>query len=299
MVLKKVINLSPKLKRLILIFVDFIIINASALTALWLSNQNLNINVFDNYRWIFLSLTCNGILIYNLTGYYRGLLTYAGSSFVYKSFLINFILVSVTILFGIINGLNMPLIRLWIIIYILVFGLNGLTRIFIRDYSRSISKLDKKLSEVVIYGAGVAGAQLINSIKTVGNYKVRFVVDDNELLWNREINGVRIYSPEYLKRNSRNIDYVLFAIPSMPLFKKKQIIYKLQDLGYPVLQVPSLEDIEKGKTKLENLIPVEIDSLLEREAVEPIPELLKKEINNSVVLVTGAEDLLEVKLAFR
>ena len=39
--------------------------------------------------------------------------------------------------------------------------------------------------------------------------------------------------------------------------------------------------------KIDTLLPVEIDNLLEREAVEPNPELLKREISNSTVLVTG------------
>lgn len=288
MLFKSIIKLSPKLKRLILIILDLTIINISVLLAFWLRTQYEYINYLNNSIWIIPVLSIFGVIVYNITGYYRGLLTYAGSSFIYKSGFSNFLLITLTFLFGLLNQLNMPPRSIWIITYILIFGSNGLIKIFLRDYARSIAISKKKPAHVVIYGGGDAGAQLINSIKTVGNYKIKFIIDDNKSLWKRNIDGIKIYSPEYLKKTRLKIDYVLLAIPSAPLFKKKKIIYKVQNLGYPVLQVPSLEDIERGRAKIENLVPVEIDNLLERDAVEPIPELLKKEINNSVVLITGA-----------
>ena len=44
-----------------------------------------------------------------------------------------------------------------------------------------------------------------------------------------------------------DIDYVLFAIPSLPLYKRKQIIYEIQKHGIPILQVPSLDEIRRVK----------------------------------------------------
>ena len=38
----------------------------------------------------------------------------------------------------------------------------------------------RKIQNVVVYGAGSAGAQLINSLRTVRNYKIKFIVDDNK-----------------------------------------------------------------------------------------------------------------------
>ena len=142
----------------------------------------------------FSSFSFLGILIYIKTGYYRGLLNYAGSSYVYKSIITNLLVVLSAISFGTIFQLNMPPRSIWIITYILIFGSNGLIRIFLRDFGRSISKSKRLSSRVVIYGAGAAGAQLISSIKTVDNYKIIFIIDDNKELWNRDINGIKIFS---------------------------------------------------------------------------------------------------------
>ena len=275
-------------KTLILLVFDLIVINASIYFSFWLRSSELFSLYLLESSWIFPIFSFLGILIYVKTGYYRGLLNYAGSSHVYKSIITNLVVVLSAISFGTIFQLSMPPRSIWIITYILVFGANGLIRIFLRDFGRSISQSKRLSSRVVIYGAGAAGAQLISSIKTVGNYKIIFIIDDNKELWNRDINGIKIFSPKKIKEKKIDIDYVLFAIPSLPLYKRKQIIYEIQNLGIPILQVPSLDDIAKGKAKLENLKPVEIEDLLDRDTVSPIQELLKKEINNSIILITGA-----------
>ena len=275
-------------KTLILLVFDLIVINASIYFSFWLRSSELFSLYLLESSWIFPIFSFLGILIYVKTGYYRGLLNYAGSSHVYKSIITNLVVVLSAISFGTIFQLSMPPRSIWIITYILVFGANGLIRIFLRDFGRSISQSKRLSSRVVIYGAGAAGAQLISSIKTVDNYKIIFIIDDNKELWNRDINGIKIFSPKKIKEKKIDIDYVLFAIPSLPLYKRKQIIYEIQNLGIPILQVPSLDDIAKGKAKLENLKPVEIEDLLDRDTVSPIQELLKKEINNSIILITGA-----------
>jgi len=281
-------KLSSNNKTLILVLCDLIVINASIYFSYWLRSPELFSNYLSESDWIFPAFSFLGIFIYIKTGYYRGLLNYAGSSYIYKSIITNLLVVLSAISFGTILQLDMPPRSIWIITYILIFGSNGLIRIFLRDLARSISQSKRQKSRVVIYGAGAAGAQLISSIKTFGNYKIIFVIDDNNELWNRDINGIKIYSPKKLNEKKLDIDYVLFAIPSLPLYKRKQIIYKIQKQGIPILQVPSLDEITKGKAKLENLKPVEIEDLLERDIVAPIEELLRQEINNSIILITGA-----------
>ena len=285
-IFKKLIGNNKTL--ILLLLFDLIVINASIYFSFWLRSSELFSLYLLESSWIFPIFSFLGILIYVKTGYYRGLLNYAGSSHVYKSIITNLVVVLSAISFGTIFQLSMPPRSIWIITYILVFGANGLIRIFLRDFGRSISKSKRLSSRVVIYGAGAAGAQLISSIKTVDNYKIIFIIDDNKELWNRDINGIKIFSPKKIKEKKIDIDYVLFAIPSLPLYKRKQIIYEIQNLGIPILQVPSLDDIAKGKAKLENLKPVEIEDLLDRDTVSPIQELLKKEINNSIILITGA-----------
>ena len=52
--------------------------------------------------------------------------------------------------------------------------------------------------------------------------------------------------------------------------------------------MPSIEEIADGRAKIDNLRRIDIEDLLERNVIEPIPELLQKGIKDKVILITGA-----------
>tara|TARA_Y100000991_G_scaffold112267_1_gene84745 strand:- start:223 stop:2070 length:1848 start_codon:yes stop_codon:yes gene_type:complete len=275
-------------RKLILIFLDLNILIFAFWLSFWLRISNPFSQYFLNTLWIIPVICSLAIPIYILTGYYRGLLTYTNSFFIYKSSVSNFILVLGTFLIGYSFNLVMPPRSIWPLLLIIILCLNGLVKIGLRDYVRSISSSNKESQNVVIYGAGSAGAQLINALSTVGNYKIKFIIDDNKKLWGRNIGGIKIYSPEYLNKIRFKLDHILFAIPSISLEKRKQIIYKVQDLGFSILEVPSIEEITEGKARINNLRRIEIEDLLQRDIVQPIPELLVKGIKNKTIIITGA-----------
>ena len=275
-------------RKLILIFIDLNILIFSVWFSFWLRMSNPFSNYFQNSLWIIPVICILAIPIYISTGYYRGLLTYNNSFFIYKSSITNFLLVLGSILIGYCFNQSMPPRSIWPLMYIIVISLNGLVKIGLRDYVRSLSASKKESQFVGIYGAGSAGAQLINSLSTIGKYKIRFIIDDDKNLWGRNIGGIKIFSPEYLNKIKYKIDNILLAIPSASIDKRKEIIYKVQDLGFSILEVPSIEEITEGKARIDNLRRIEIDKLLERDIVLPIPELLGKGIKNKNILITGA-----------
>ena len=132
-----------------------------------------------------------------------------------KAVFLVFLIVFGTALIGNILSYNMPPRSIWAILYIIIVGLNVSIRIVLRDYIRTLLNTKGQIQNVVIYGAGSAGAQLINALRTVGNYKIIFVVDDNKNLWGRNIGGIKIYSPKYLKKTNHKMDNILLAIPSL------------------------------------------------------------------------------------
>ena len=284
-------------KKLILIFIDLNVLVFSVWFSFWLRISNPLSFYFLNSIWIIPIICLLAIPIYLLTGFYRGLLTYTGSSNIYKSAVSNFLIVFGTFLIGFILKLQMPPRSIWVIIYIVICGLNALIKIGLRDFIRSLSS-SKKIKKVVIYGAGSAGAQLISSLRTNGDYKILFLVDDNKALWRRNIGGIKIRPPSFLK-NIDEIDNILLAIPSISSIRRKEIIYSIQDLGFSILEVPSIEEITTGKSKIENLKSIEIEDLLSRDIVEPIPELLSRNIKDSNILVTGAGGSIGSEISFQ
>ena len=82
---------------------------------------------------------------------------------------------------------------------------------------------------VLVYGAGEAGRQLINSLKTNSKYKVVGIIDDNIKLTNKVLLGIRIHSSSNLKKTAliKNVKLVFLAIPSIGRIRRNQIINEL------------------------------------------------------------------------
>ena len=56
----------------------------------------------------------------------------------------------------------------------------------------------------------------------------------------------------------------------------------------PVRTLPAVAEIAHGKVKVDDIRDVDIEDLLGRDSVDPIPELLTANIQDKVVMVTGA-----------
>ena len=288
MLYHRILKLDVWIRKLILIFIDLNSIIFAVYLSFWLRLSDPFSIFFQNSLWIIPVSCFFAIPVYILSGYYRGLLSYTTSFFIYRSSISVSLIVFGTFIVGTIFNQLMPPVSIWPLTYLITIGINGILRIVLRDYARSISSGEDNIQKVVIYGAGSAGAQLINSLRTARNYRIKFIVDDNRNLWNRNIGGIKIYSPEYLKKINYKLDNILLAIPSLSITKRRKIIKKIQEIGFSILEVPSIEEITDGRARIENLRRIEIEELLERDVVKPIPELLQQGIKDKVILITGA-----------
>ena len=80
-----------------------------------------------------------------------------------------------------------------------------LTRGFARDLSKSKVKTLGSKENICIYGAGSAGVLLARAIKDDGIYNILCFVDESPKLWNREIDGIPIVSPDFLQEPDHKI----------------------------------------------------------------------------------------------
>lgn len=150
---------------------------------------------------------------------------------------------------------------------------------------------NNKLQRVLIYGAGGAGAELFHALFHSPLYSVVGFADDHPNLQKKvSIEGLRIYAPDQLDKlwATGRFDFVVLAMPSVSALIRKQIAERLQAKGIPVKTVPSLSRILSGKVTIQELQDIDIADLLGREEVSPDLELLKRQIKNNAVLVTGA-----------
>jgi FlaA1/EpsC-like NDP-sugar epimerase len=154
-----------------------------------------------------------------------------------------------------------------------------------------MSALDRKaLPQVVIYGAGGAGLQLAAALAQSREMMVRGFVDDANHLQGNTLNGLRIYSPDWLERNAAKLGItdVLLAMPSASHLRRVEILNRLLPLHLHVRTLPAMADLANGRVQVNDLLEVDIEDLLGRDPVAPVADLLHKHIRNQVVLVTGA-----------
>jgi|TARA_B100001964_G_scaffold191325_1_gene213664 FlaA1/EpsC-like NDP-sugar epimerase len=152
-----------------------------------------------------------------------------------------------------------------------------------------IVKFSKK-KNVLVYGAGEAGRQLVNSLENNTEFKVVGFLDDNKKLHKKVSLNQKIYPSSDLEKLivSKDISLVFLAIPSIGRVKRNQIIKKLNKFKLIVKTLPSISEIIDGRVTISDIKDLNIDDLLNREKVEPDILLLNKNINKKTIIVTGA-----------
>ena len=143
---------------------------------------------------------------------------------------------------------------------------------------------------ILVYGAGEAGRQLVISLENNPEFQVVGFLDDNHKLHGHVLLDQKIYSSSDLERLliDKNVSLVFLAIPSIGRNKRNQIIKKLNQYKLIVKTLPSISEIIDGRVTVSDIKDLNIDDLLDIEQVEPDIKLLQKNINNKTVVVTGA-----------
>ena len=231
--------------------------------------------------------------IFYFSGLYRTIFRYSGWPAlltVSKSILIYGFLFSTLVTF--ISFKDVPR-TIGIIQPILLFFAVGGSRALVRFWIGDLYKLRLKksnLPKAAIYGAGLAGRELLFALKNNNEFIVSFFIDDDKEKQGRLLAGKRIYSPDILDSLSKKnkISYLLLALPNLKAFERGEIIKKLGKYNLIVRTIPNLIDLAKGNISPTNLMELEIDDLLGRDKVFPQKNLMQKNIKSKVVMVTGA-----------
>lgn len=151
-------------------------------------------------------------------------------------------------------------------------------------------QLNDDSDNVLIYGAGEAGKELLEGLRNSHKYNVVAFVDDDVQLTGAYVLGKRIYGADELVKvvSKLDISQVFLAIPSISRASKRQIIDKLEGISIKIKELPSLEEIVDGKVTVNSMRKVDILDVLDRQTVEPDERLLRYNITDKCVLVTGA-----------
>ena len=156
--------------------------------------------------------------------------------------------------------------------------------------SQQSAKNEDGYENVVIYGAGEAGRDLLEGLRNSHKYNVVAYIDDDPQLSGAYLLGKKIYPAYELVSLVEELDIaqVFLAIPSISRAQKRQIIDKLSGIAIKIKELPSLEEIADEKVTVSSMRKVDILDVLDRQTVEPDAKLLQMNIKGKCVLVTGA-----------
>lgn len=158
-------------------------------------------------------------------------------------------------------------------------------------------------TNVVIYGAGTLGIITQNSLlkDDARKYVVVAYLDDNPAKWNKQVDGIPVYSVEaYLKNGKpkkQNVQELIIAIKDLRPQRRKEVAELALEAEVRIGVVPPVHSWIQGSLTGRQIKNVKIEDLLERESIKLDSFNIKRSVQNKIVLVTGAAGSIGSEIA--
>jgi len=290
------------LSRKWILFVDMVIVILSYFAAIIMLSfeSTRSIVVFDVSRiWL---VPVVYLVAFLLTKTYDGMLRYAGFNDIRKIFYacfgaFGFLAASKFLLSHIAPDIESSIYPRYVTL-IYHFLITLVVMIFMRFTARrlynEIYKNPNEKTNALIYGAGDAGTMVMRTLSqdTSSRFRIMAFVDDDTKRSNMRINTIKVYSPKEAMNQdfltTHNIHTMILAIPSLGEERSKELIKQGLALGLKVMSVPAFDKWVDGKITTNQIQDIKIEDLLGRKPIILGKNNVTREINDKVVLVTGA-----------
>ncbi|PID70915.1 MAG: polysaccharide biosynthesis protein [Flavobacteriales bacterium] len=155
---------------------------------------------------------------------------------------------------------------------------------------------------ILIYGAGDSGLLTYAAISNNLNNRAHVVgfIDDDKTKRGKKYNRIKVYpseliTSEFIKDN--NIKEILISIQNIKPYDLMGLVDKMLPLPAKVKVVPPMKQWIDGDLNVGKLTEVRIEDLLNRTPIKIKNPVLQKELNNKVVLITGAAGSIGSEIA--
>ncbi|GAB5451757.1 MAG: nucleoside-diphosphate sugar epimerase/dehydratase [Halioglobus sp.] len=285
--IEKVVELPRNIKQACLLSLDMIYVAAAMWGAVALRWGSLDIQLGPiEYACGAFALVVSAVIFLRL-GLYRAVIRFMGQQAIWA--IVTAVSYSALVLGAAFFFTRADVPRSTPFIYwaLCLLGIGG-TRLVVRAYYQA--KLRSMSENVIIYGAGQSGRQLLHALQHGEQYHPVVFVDDDTRLQRSVINGLHVAQPKDLQKliERHNITQVLLAVPSASPERRREIIDSLVGLQVHVRTVPTINELLAGEASVNQIRDIDLDDLLGREPVPPKPELVERCITGKCVMVTGA-----------
>lgn len=265
---------------------------------------NFNFDEID-IHWLYernLWVTSVCFLSFFITGSYRGIIRQTGLRDAYlivKASSISFIFLVLMSLLGSFE----PTFEFYAIprsVLLIHYLLTMVAMVALRFFVKSTYVLALKQhsgnrrTRVVIFGSGAASEITRQSLQRelTTLYDVVAFIDDNPSKQGKIQDGVPVLSREKALDKAfieeKRIHQLIIAVQNLPAEHRRVLIERGMDLNIKVKVVPPVSNWIQGQLTINQIKEVRIEDLLEREAIKLNSANVSREMQDKLVLITGA-----------
>ncbi|PKH50447.1 polysaccharide biosynthesis protein [Tenacibaculum sp. Bg11-29] len=285
--------------RWVVLTIDIILICISFILAYTVRfNASLNFDIENLYYQIpFIAFIA--LISFLSVGSYRGIIRHTGTRDAFNVFvgvtLLSMITISIVLInttFKIIPSFTIPK-AIVIIHYLISILVLIISRYVFKAFFEIMSTELSTITNVLIYGAGNSGLITYGALNrdTKNKYEVIGFVDDDEKKIGKKIDRIKIYNGQKIDKDfitSKHINEIIISIQKIKPDKLLYLTDKLLQLGVKVKIVPPLSKWIDGDLEANQIKSIKIEDLLDRKPILIDNPIVKRDVNNKVILVTGA-----------
>lgn len=297
------LGLPRRQKRLIQVVTDVLLVWV-ALWGAFIVRLGIDemVNPFKVHLWLFICAPIVAIPLFIRFGMYRAVMRYFGNDAliaIIKAVSLSSLILALVVYWYSNHEAVVPrsvIFNYWWLSLVIIGGLRLCMRqYFMGDWFTAaqhvpFSNREDGLTKVAIYGAGVAGNQLVAALRMGRVMRPVAFIDDDGGIADRVISGLQVYKPKHIQQmiDVTGAEEILLALPSSTRARRREILNFLEGFPLHVRSVPNFTDLASGRVQVDDIQEVDIADLLGRDSVPAQSELMARCITNKVVLVTGA-----------
>jgi len=277
-------------KRWLMVAADFVMLPLALWSAFMLRFAQPFPPAMQSAWWLFLVVPLAGLFVFSRLGLYRAVVRYMGWRAI-ASVSIGVTILAAAVFVGTLFTEAHTRASIPLIFAAVAFLYVGGSRFVVRAWYQMLTHARGRGAEpVIIFGAGVSGANLAVHLRAGGRFLPIAFVDEDRNLHGSLIDSIPIYGPDRIPEllEAFAVRRVLLAIPSANRRVRRRIVDLLEAYPVHVQTIPNMDEMASGGLSINDLRDIDIGDLLGREPVPAVAELLAGSIRDRVVMISGA-----------
>jgi len=249
------------------------------------------------FPFVFSTILGIRLITFLIAKTYKGIVKHTSSKDSQRIFVtltlgsITFVIINLIFYYGIDNTFPIPF-SIIIIDYMSTLFLMITLRVLFKSLYTELMNPYREKSNVIIFGAGESGIITKRTLdRDAGlKYNVLAFIDDDTKKEGKILEGVKIMGMNKLEDllSKHDVAHLIISVQKISPARKKNLVDICLHYDTKVLNVPPVTDWINGELSFKQIKKIQIEELLERDAISLTTENIKQQLSNKTILVTGA-----------